>query len=134
VSEALRKLVAKADAKDDLWLASVTPAHVRQLLAKSAYGAGIADAVTAFTGRITAGSDLKVTFSVHTKGKKSAEEVAQLLDAAKGFASVAVQGADGIGPLLSDLIDACKTSTDGGTATLVGQLSEEQIAKALKKK
>ena len=38
------------------------------------------------------------------------------------------------GPLLSELIDASKTSTDAGTATLSGQLSEEQVARALKKK
>jgi hypothetical protein len=134
VSEALRKLAAQADSKDDLWLASVTPKRIRAVLAKSPYAAGIANDVNAFTGRLTATSDVKITFSVHTRTKKSAEEVAQLLDAAKGLASVAVANADGVGPLLSDLIDACKTSTDGANATLAGQLSEEQVARALKKK
>jgi hypothetical protein len=134
VSEALRKLVEKADGKDDVWLASVKPQHVHKLLTKSPYTAGIADDVTAFTARVKAGDDLKVSFSVHTKGKKTAEEVAGLLDAAKGFASIAAQNIDGVGMLLSDLIDACKTSTDGGTATLAGELNEEQIAKATKKK
>jgi hypothetical protein len=134
VSEGLRKLVAAADARDDLWLASVTPDHVRKLLAKSPYASGIADDVTAFTARITVGDDLKIAFSTHTKGKKSAEEAAQLLEAAKGFASIAVQNVEGVGPLLAELINACKTSTDGGTATLSGRLSDEQIAEALKKK
>jgi hypothetical protein len=133
VSAALHKLVGKADAKDDLWLASVTPDRVRKLLAKSSFAAGIADSVTAFTGRLNAGEDLKIAFSVETSDKKSAEEVAQLLDAAKGFASLAVREVEGIGPLLSELVDACKTSTDGGTATLSGQLSEEQIARVVKK-
>ncbi len=134
VSAALRTLVGKANAKDDLWLAAVTPQHVRLLMARSPYAHGIADDVTAFTARLTVGRDLKVAFNVHTKGKKSAEEVAQLLDAARGLAAVAVQGTEGLGPLLSDLIDSCKTSTEDGTATLAGELSEEQIARALKKK
>ena len=78
--------------------------------------------------------DLKIAFSVHTKRKKTAEEVAGLLEAAKGFASIGAESIDGIGPLLSALVDACKTSTDGGTATLAGELSAEQVAKAVKKK
>jgi hypothetical protein len=134
VSEALRKLVDRADAKDDVWLASVTPKHVHQLLEKSPYTAAIAADVTAFTARLKADDGLKVAFSVHTKGKKSAEEVAGLLDAAKGFASVGAQTIDGVGPLLAALVDACKTSTDGGTATLSGELTAEEVAKALKKK
>jgi hypothetical protein len=134
VSEDLRKLVQKADARDDLWLASVTPQRVRKLLARSQYASGIADDVTAFTARLTVGTDLKVAFNVHTKGEKSAEEVAQLLDAARGLAAVAVQGADGLGPLLAELLDASRTSAEGGTATLAGRLSEEQITRALKKK
>ena len=134
VSEALGKLVEKADAKDDLWLASVTPEHVRKLLAKSPYTGAFADEVIAFTARLKAGDDLKIAFSVHTKSKKTAEDVAGLLEAAKSFASVGAQDVDGIGPLLSDLIDACKSSTDGGTATLSGELSAEQVAKAMKKK
>jgi hypothetical protein len=134
VSEALRKLVEKADAKDDLWLASVTPQHVRKLLAKSPYTGAIAEDVTAFTARLKARDDLKIAFSVHTKTKKTAEEVAGLLEAAKGFASMGAESIDGIGPLLSALVDACKTSTDDGTATLAGELSAEQVAKAVKKK
>ncbi|HKI38435.1 MAG TPA: hypothetical protein VKA46_41685 [Gemmataceae bacterium] len=134
VSEPLRKLVENADAKDDVWLAALKSDHIQKLLAKSSATSGIADDVTAFTGRLKVGDDARITFSVHTREKKAAEEVAPLLDAAKGFASLTVQGTAGLGPLLSDLIDACKTSTDGGTATLSGRLSEEQIAKALKKK
>jgi hypothetical protein len=133
-SQGLQGLVAKADAKDDLWLASVMPKDVQRLLARSPQTAPIAEAVTAFTGRVKVGDDMKFAFNVPTKEKKAADEVAQLLDAAKGFASLRVQNVDGVGPLLSELIDACKTSTDGTTATLAGQLSEEQIAKALKKK
>jgi hypothetical protein len=134
VSESLRKLVDKADAKNDLWLASVTPKHVRQLLEKSPYTGNVAEDVTAFTAWLKADEGLKIAFSVHTKGKKSAEEVAGLLDAAKGFVSVAADNIEGVGPLLSALVDACKTSTDGGTATLSGELSAEQVAKAIKKK
>jgi hypothetical protein len=134
VSKELQALVAAADAKDDLWLASVAPERVRKVLAKSPQTAAIADDVTAFTASARAGDDLRIAFHVHTKGKKAADEVAQLLDAGKAFAALAVRNADGIGPLLSELIDACQTSTDGGTATLAGRLNEEQIAKALKKK
>jgi hypothetical protein len=134
VSKQLQALVAKADAKDDVWLASVMPKDVQRLLAKSAQTAAIAEAVTAFTGRVKVGDGVRLAFNIHTKEKKAADEVAQLLDAARGFASLAVQNVDGLGPLLSDLIDACKASADGTTATLSGQLNEEQIAKALKKK
>ena len=134
VSRALRALVAKADAKDDVWLASVMPDQVRKLLARNAATAGIANEVTAFTGRLNAGDSLKLTLSVQTKKKAAAAEAVQLLDAARGFAALAAQGIEGLGPLLADLLDACKTSTDGTTATLTGQLSEEQIAKALKKR
>jgi len=133
VSRPLQALVAKADARDDVWLASVTPDRVHKLLAKNSSTTGIADDVTAFTARVNAGDTLKLTFHVQTKTKEAAAEVSQLLDAAKGFASLAAQGVDGLGPLLADLIDACKTSTAGTTATLAGQLSEDQIARALKK-
>jgi hypothetical protein len=134
VSEALRKLVEKADATDDVWLAAVKSEAIQKVLAKQPHTMGIADEVTAFTGRLKIGDDAQIGFSVHTREKKAAEEAASLLDAAKGFASLLLKPIDGIGPLLSDLIDACKTSIDGGTATLSGRLSEEQIAKALKKK
>ncbi len=134
VSDALRKLVEKADAKDDVWMASVTPKHVRDLLNKSPYTSAIGEDVTAFTGRVKAGDGLKIAFNVHTKGKKTAEEVAGLLDAAKGFASTGAENIGGVGPLLAALVDACKTSTDGGTATLSGELSAEEVAKALKRK
>lgn len=134
VSKELQALVTKADAKDDLWLASVASERVQKLLAKSSQTAAIAADVTAFTATVKAGDDLRFALHVHTKGKKAAGEVAQLLDAGKDFAALAVRDADGIGPLLSDLLAAGKTSTDGGTATLSGRLSEEQIAKAVKKK
>jgi hypothetical protein len=134
VSEALRKLVEKADAKDDVWLASVTPQHVRKLLDKSPYTSALAEDVTAFMGRLKADDGLKIAFSVHTKSKKTAEEVARLLDAAKTFASLGAADIDGVGPLLAALVDACKTSTDDGTATLSGELSAEEVAKAVKKK
>jgi hypothetical protein len=130
----LLALVAKADARDDIWLASLMPKDVQRLLARSPQTADIAEAVTAFTGRVKVADDLTFAFNVPTKDRKAADEVAQLLDAAKQFASLAVQNLDGVGPLLSDLIDASKTTTDDTTATLSGQLSAEQIAKALKKK
>jgi hypothetical protein len=133
-SKGLQALAAQADARDDVWLASVAPKDVQRLLARSPQTAAIAEAVTAFTARLKVGDDVKIAFNVHTKEAKAADEVAQLLDAAKGFAALAVQNVDGVGPLLSELIDACKTSTDKTTATLAGQLSEEQIARALKKK
>jgi len=134
VSETLHRLVEKADAADDLWMVSVRSEAIHRVLAKSTYTQGIADEVTAFTARLAIREDARIAFSVHTKKKTTAEEVAQLLDAAKGLVSIVAQNSDGVGPLLAELIDACKTTTDGGTATLSGQLSEEQIAKALKKK
>jgi hypothetical protein len=133
VSEALQALVAKADAGDDVWLAAPTPKRVREVLAKSSATAAIADDVTAFTARIKVGEDVAVAFNVQTDKKESAEEAAQLLDAGKGFAALAVRNVEGLGPLLAELLDAGKTSTDGTTATLTGRLSAEQIAKALKK-
>jgi len=112
----------------------VMPKDAQRLLARSPQTAAIAEGITAFTGRVKVGDDLKFEFNVPTKEKKTADEVAQLLDAAKGFAALAAQNVDGVGPLLSELLESCKTSTDGTMATLAGQLSEEQIAKALKKK
>jgi hypothetical protein len=110
------------------------PKDAQRLLARSPQTAPIAEAITAFTGRVKVKDDLKFALNVPTKDKKSADDVAQLLDAVKGFAALAAQNVDGVGALLSELIEGCKSSTDGTSATLAGQLSEEQIARALKRK
>jgi hypothetical protein len=133
-SKALQALVSKADAKDDIWLASVMPKDAQRLLARSPQTAAIAESITAFAGRIRVGDDVQFGLNVPTKDKKAAEEVTQLLDATKDFAAREAQNVEGVGPLLSELMQACKTSTDGTTASLAGRLSEEQLAKALKKK
>jgi len=133
-SKALQELVAKADAKDDVWLASVMPKDAPRMLAQAPKEAALAEAITSLTGRVKVEDDLKLTLNVTAKEKKAADEVAKFLDATKEFAMLQAMTVEDVGPLLAALMRACKTSTDGTTASLAGRLSEEQLAKALKKK
>jgi hypothetical protein len=132
VSLPLRELVKRADARDDVWMVAVKSKRIHQMLSRVA--GEVADGVTDFSGRIRVGDGVELAFSVRTKDRKTAEEVALLLDAAKAFAVQSAQAAEGAGPLPAELIDGCKISTDGGTATLAGRMSAEQMAKVLKKK
>ncbi len=134
VSKELQGLVAKADEKDTMWLASVVPASLKATLAKQPQTAGVLKDMQAITARMQVGDDVKATFTVRVKDKKSAQELADLLDNAKGIAAAAAFNVDGVGPVLGNLLQDAKASAADTAATLTGEMSEEQIVKALKKK
>jgi hypothetical protein len=134
VSRELQALIEKADDRESLWLAALPPERVKRLLARTPQTAGIAEQITAFSGSVLVADDLRLALRVHLKDARSTEEVSQLLEAGRGFAVFAVHPIDGVGPLLADLLEACKTSIDRTTVSLSGRLAEEQIAKHLRSK
>ena len=129
-------LLAKADSKQSLSMATLSEAIRNGPLADNNDAKEIAGKIKNASGGITIGDDLRASFVVAAKDPDGAKEVAEKisngLNLAKGIVSLQSQTLKELEPLV-EFLDSLKIATQGASVTLKGQVSKELIEKSLKK-
>jgi hypothetical protein len=128
----LEGLLAKADAKQTIWMAALPPDDLKKILARGDNTKEFADKIDGFTGAIGIDKDVQAAFHIYTTETKAADGIAELLDNLKGLAKVFTQQNAQIGGLLGDLTDNIKISTDKARVDVTLKVDEEMIEKGLK--
>jgi hypothetical protein len=132
VKKELQEMLAKADAKQAMWMAAVLPEELKKGLARNPNAGDIADKVNGFSGNIGVDKDIQGSLMIHTTDAKAADSISDMLDGFKGFAKLAVGGNPDVGKLLGDLVDSVKITAEKNGVTLSLKISEEMIEKGLK--
>jgi hypothetical protein len=129
----LQGLLAKADAKQTIWMAALPPDELKRLLGQGDNTKEFADKIDGFTGAVGIDKDVQAAFHIYTTEEKAADGIAELLDNFKGLAKVFTQNNAQVGGLLGDLIDGIKISSDKTRVDITLKVDEEMIEKGLKK-
>src|SRR5262249_34909496 len=123
----MKDLLGKMDTKLSLGIA---------VLGTVAGQAEVSDRINSITGGISLVNDVKADFVIAAKNADTAKELEQLismgLDQAKQILPIVAANQKQLMPLV-DLIGVIKVAAEGSNVTIKGQLSKEDIEKALKK-
>jgi hypothetical protein len=128
----MQAVLDKADATQVIWLAALVPAELQKMLAKGENTKDIADKLSAFTGSVNLDKDLQAAFHVWTTDAKTADSVQELLDGIKGFARFMAQQNAQAGPVLGDVVDSIKITTEKSRVDLTLKVTEDMLEKGLK--
>ena len=134
VSKALQEALAGADARQSVWVASVATDDIKKAAGKNQFTAGIAPKLKAFTGGITVGDDVAVSLKVQTTDPKAAQTLDDLVTQfVKPILGVAGQSNEDLAPLIKDVLDSMKVTTQKGDLDVKFKVSAATIDKAVKK-
>ena len=93
----------------------------------------LAPKLEAVTGTINVANDVETNLVIHTTDAKAAADVKKILNQVKPLLTLAAQGAsEEAGPVLSELVDNLKITTEENSVKLNLKVSEDLIEKAHK--
>jgi hypothetical protein len=133
LNPALQALLDKADDRHGAWFVALAPPELRQQLAKGQDTAAVADKILAFSGDLDADQDLRASVRIHTADAKSADSVAEMLDAARGLVKLLLQSNADAAEGLMTVVDGVKISTRQSVVTLGVRVTADMIEKGGRK-
>jgi len=126
-------LLEKASPKDAVSLTFLIPDEAKLMLANNPQTATFASKLESVTGSVGVTDGIQADIQVHTADAKAAEEVRKIIDAVKGLLVLGVKDNKEYGPMLSDIIDNLKVTSEKSTVTISAKASADQIDKGIKK-
>src|SRR5262249_37024878 len=111
LNPALQALVDKADTRHPVWFVALAPPELKQQLAKGEDTAAVADKILAFSGDLDADQDLRGSVRIHTADARTADSVAEMLDAARGLVKLLLQSNSDCADVLLPVVDGVKIRT-----------------------
>ena len=129
----LQALLDKADGRHPLWFVALAPPELKKQLARGQDTAPIADKVLAFSGDLDVDQDLRGSVRIHTADARTAESVAEMLDAARGLVNLLLQSNTEFAEVLAPVVDGVKVHTRQGIVDLDVRLSADTLDRGVKK-
>ena len=116
----------------DVWMAMVVTDEMRKVMESNPQGKELAPKLKALTGTVNVTSDVQTNFVIHTTDDKSAADVKKLLNQVKPILTLAANSDEHIGPLVADLMDNLKITTDKTSVKVNLTVTGDLIDKAAK--
>jgi hypothetical protein len=129
----LQALIDKADARHAVWFAALAPPELKKQLAKGQDTAVVADKILAISGDLDVDQDLRGSVRIHTADPKSAERVAEMLDAARGLVKLLLQSNSDYAEALLPVVDGVKIGTRQAVVDLGVRVTGDMLEKRGKK-
>jgi len=129
----LQAAVDTVDAKQSIWVATVATKEMKDALSKQGPTATIAPNLKAMTFALNVTDGAGVNLSIIAADKKSAGELADLLDKAKGILGAVGLTNDEAKPFVEEIMKTLAIKTKDSTVSVGFKLSADLIEKAIDK-
>jgi hypothetical protein len=132
----LQTLIAKADAKQHLWVAGCVAEPWKKALERVNQLKLFAGKLESFSGGVRFTDTIKASLHLQLSDVQAAVDLRQTLEASKGLVMVVIATSKNLkdyAPLLSDVLNALQFTQDKGTVGIELTLPEELIEKGFKK-
>ena len=131
-SKELKNALATIDGKEAVWMAMVVTDEMRKVMESNPQGKELAPKLEALTGTVNVTSDVLTNFVIHTSDAKAAGDVKKLLNQVKPILTLAANSDEHIGPLVGDLMDNLKITTEKNNVNINLTVTGDLIEKATK--
>jgi hypothetical protein len=129
----MQDVLSKVGGKESIWLAAIITKELRKVMASTPSAKDLAPKLEAVTGTINVTKDVETNLVIHTTDAKAAADVKKILNQVKPLLTLAAQGAgEDAGPILSEVVDNLKITTEENSVRLNLKVSEDLIEKAHK--
>jgi hypothetical protein len=134
LSKDMKSALKQFSGKESLAFAMVVSDDLKKMVAMVPQLAASANKLQTLTGSVTVSEAVTLNITGNTDDAKAARQLMSVLTILKGTAEVAVQGMEGIPPVVNDVLDALKIASDKNSVTVDLKLSKEILDKASKLK
>ncbi len=131
-SKELQSALDTIDGKADVWMAMVVTDEMRKVMESNPQGKELAPKLKALTGTVNVTGDVQTHFVIHTSDAKAAADVKKLLNQVKPILTLAANSDEHVGPLVADLMDNLKITTDKTSVKVNLTVTGDLIEKAAK--
>ncbi len=132
-SKEMQDALTKIGGKESIWLAALITKEIKKQMASTPQAKDLAPKLEAVTGTINVASDVETNLVIHTTDAKAAADVKKILNQVKPLLTLAAQGAgEEAAPVLSEVVDNLKITTEENSVKLSLKVSEDLIEKAHK--
>jgi len=133
LNKAMKTTLARIPGKQTVWFAVLVTEEMRKAMSKNPMAGELAPKLESVTGSIGVASDVKVAIRVHTTDPKAAAQVKQAINQFKPLLAVVAQSNEELAPLLNDVLDNLKVTTEKDTTSVTLDVTQQMIEKAAKK-
>lgn len=131
-SSELQRALGAIDGKQSIWMAMVVTEEMRKAMESSPQGKELAPKLESVTGTVNVADDVVTSLVIHTNDPKAAGDVKKLLNQVKPILTLAAASDERVGPLVGDLLDNLKITTDKTDVNVNLTVSADLIEKATK--
>jgi hypothetical protein len=132
-SKEMQDALSKVGGKESIWLAAIITKEIKKQMASTPQAKDLAPKLEALTGTINVADDVETNLVIHTTDAKSAADVKKILNQVKPLLTLAAQGAgEDAAPVLSEVVDNLKITTDENSVKITLKVTEDLIEKAHK--
>jgi hypothetical protein len=132
-SKEMKEVLDKVGGKESIWLAALITKEIKKQMASTPQAKDLAPKLEAVTGTINVANDVVTNLVIHTTDAKAAADVKKILNQIKPLLTLAAQGAgEDAAPVLSEVVDNLKITTEENSVKLSLKVSEDLIEKAHK--
>jgi hypothetical protein len=132
-SPAMQSALSKISGKDSIWLAMVVTDEMNKQLAVNPQTKDLAGKLEAVTGSINVTNDIQTNLVIHTADAMSAGDLKKKLAQVKPLLSLLAAGTnEDAAPILQDLVDNLKITTDQNSVKVSLKVSEDLLDKVNK--
>lgn len=131
-SKEMQNALSTIDGKDVFWMAIVVTDEMRKMMGSDPHAKELAPKLEALTGTVNVTNDVQTHFAVHTSDAKAAGDVKKLLNQVKPLLTLWANSDEHFGPLVSDLLDNLKITTDKTNVNVNLTVTGDLIEKATK--
>jgi hypothetical protein len=132
-SKEMQDALSKIGGKESIWLAAIITKEMKKQMASTPQAKDLAPKLEAVTGTINVTNDVQTNLVIHTTDAKAAADVKKILNQVKPLLTLAAQSAgEEAAPVLSEVVDNLKITTDENSVKLSLKVSEDLIEKVHK--
>ena len=132
-SKEMQVVLNKIGGKESIWLAAIISKELKKTMASTPSAKDLAPKLEAVTGTINVANDVQTNLVIHTTDAKAAADVKKMLNQVKPLLTLAAQNAgEDAAPLLSEVVDNLKITTEENSVRINLKVSEELFEKAHK--
>ncbi|HBI44675.1 MAG TPA: hypothetical protein DDY78_17760 [Planctomycetales bacterium] len=129
----MQDALSKVGGKESIWLAAIITKEMKKQLASMNWAKDLAPKLDAVTGAINVANDVQTNVVIHTTDAKAATDVKKLLNQVKPLLTLGAQSAgEEAAPVLSEVVDNIKITTEENSVKINLKVTEELIEKAHK--
>jgi hypothetical protein len=131
-SKELKGALTKVSGKESIWAAAVITEAMKQQMASNPQTKNLAGKLESITGDINVGNDIALDLVIHTTDAMAAGDVKKMLNQVKPILTLMAQSNEDAAPIVQDLIDNLKITTEQSSVKVSLKVSQDLIEKASK--